>query len=1290
MALRASVVEFRGWLKDCFLDLLHHLQMPFISPSHHYFPTPATFRDGSTKMASDNIVNQRADSSKSLYQICLTLRQRLNNVPGFEPHLKETQEEDVTEHEQIDPVMSLWRCFKKGYPLMTIYNALNPPEPLEVDEAKVPEARRAKTAAFKFVQACLKDLRFPPDGCFLIVDLYGEDTTGFVKVTRVVNQVIDMLESKDLLIPRDINNATDVPVDKSTEKRSYRENVVAELVNTERKYVQDLEALLNFKLTVEEKGVVTGDTIHTIFLNLNSLLDFQRRFLIRIETNNSLPQEQQRWGQAFANSQEGFRGYQPFIANQSRGERMALLEFEKLKLANHEMTADSTTLNAFLLKPMQRLVKYPQLLENLIKDAHKSENPDEAQLQDLEMGLQLATDALSNANEAVDREERNAALDELAIRVEDWKRHRIEQFGDLLMFGAFSVIKGDGRNDVEREVRITPADSISPLRSVYKSVENLHSSSSYAPAPESPADHPNLASTELYQTGSGSSSSGTPITSPAGKISARSSRDHAQNRRHMANEKSELSDIYEFPVPNHPEHPFNKPSESPKSSRSERKDSKSSGTPLNLHNKDQALGSQTWPLGSYASYSSNTPPYMSTATLVKGKSNGAGHVDPSTPIGSEPDKPQSRGARLFSFSRGSSNVPPEGAEEADFDSKSPFLKYAAFLHIHGHRTASGMTVLEETYANQRGITRPRLEQYKIYLFDKILLCCKEFNPNKPKNKVMGINKPTAAKKGKPGLLLKGRIFMCNVTETLSLQKPGSYTIQIWWKGDIGVENFIIRFNNEETMKKWYNMVEKQRKANKGKSMSHGKTSDTEFAWQKSHPITNPYQQEEDLDDDDGGMGSHERPSYSTMSEFAISRNASSTSLRSRSTTGESGPPQLQPNMRAAPPRFPMNFGSNSSLTLQTQMPTSAPYNTANESFFSPSAESPMSTRANSSMFPFPRQETPNNMRHGDEQNRFTAPAMVHTIPRDGHTPPNGYYAANGRASQRPSIAPTSGISAQQASQGLSQNRMRSASSPDIHNPLASARRSGQNGSISQPPVPPFPAHMSHMSHVNMHNGQFINRSQNNSPTVPPTTLPLRAATQSPGVQRERQAMATTYTHHHHQNHSGHFEHHQPHSSRMDPRTTMSSANTTPIPMAHPNDLINPNTSISSTNSANQMNSGTLTQSASHASLPNPAQLKVKVSYLENYVTLVVQLNISYQMLVDRIDAKLARFTASAIGRNTIRLRYRDEDNDFVTIRGDEDIQIAFSDWREQQIGRPNGQVGLGEICLYCVPTNGSE
>jgi hypothetical protein len=52
----------------------------------------------------------------------------------------------------------------------------------------------------------------------------------------------------------------------------------------------------------------------------------------------------------------------------------------------------------------------------------------------------------------------------------------------------------------------------------------------------------------------------------------------------------------------------------------------------------------------------------------------------------------------------------------------------------------------------------------------ILLCCKEMNVNKQKNKMMGKN--MVDKKGRARLQLKGRIFMQNVTDTVMSSKPG--------------------------------------------------------------------------------------------------------------------------------------------------------------------------------------------------------------------------------------------------------------------------------------------------------------------------------------------------------------------------------------------------------------------------------------------------------------------------------------------------------------------------------------
>ena len=104
-------------------------------------------------------------------------------VPNFDIHIAEMEEEEAEANDSTDPVTSMWNCLRRGYPLMAIYNALMPHKRIYVDASRMAEAKLGKAATFKFLQACLTDLKFPANECFLITDLYGGDTTGFVKVS---------------------------------------------------------------------------------------------------------------------------------------------------------------------------------------------------------------------------------------------------------------------------------------------------------------------------------------------------------------------------------------------------------------------------------------------------------------------------------------------------------------------------------------------------------------------------------------------------------------------------------------------------------------------------------------------------------------------------------------------------------------------------------------------------------------------------------------------------------------------------------------------------------------------------------------------------------------------------------------------------------------------------------------------------------------------------------------------------------------------------------------------------
>ena len=174
---------------------------------------------------------------------------------------------------------------------------------------------------------------------------------------------MDLAQQRGLLLEQLQPYPEDEPSDVVGPKMSYRDHIVKELVDTERKYVQDLENLHDLKNTLEQKGSIPGDMVHQIFLNINAILDFQRRFLIRVETANSMPASSQQWGAPFVTYEEAFLIYQPFIANQRKAAAIANQVFDKIQAADHPVAIDFNTLDGFLLKPMQRLVKYPLLLK---------------------------------------------------------------------------------------------------------------------------------------------------------------------------------------------------------------------------------------------------------------------------------------------------------------------------------------------------------------------------------------------------------------------------------------------------------------------------------------------------------------------------------------------------------------------------------------------------------------------------------------------------------------------------------------------------------------------------------------------------------------------------------------------------------------------------------------------------------------------------------------------------------------------------------------------------------------
>ncbi|KZT19918.1 hypothetical protein NEOLEDRAFT_1076967 [Neolentinus lepideus HHB14362 ss-1] len=418
-----------------------------------------------TPVAHNTLLNKAASSSTSLYQQCSALRARLMRLPSFPDFFAISSPPDSS-RQSTDPVTQLWDCFALGFPLCYIFNLLPPPiAPIAIDTDPASVDVNNKSAKKRAIALFAMQLRQVPE-CeqFTVTDLWERHSNdGFVKAVKTVTMLVDRLPENVFMEAPPSSPPSIFPTHESSEslatseatphfsapanaQEAARMNIIREMVETERKYVQDLEVMQNYSNALSQSNTIDQDTIHLLFPNLNKLLNFQRKFLIRFEGTAEMSWKDQRWGCHFIECEEEFAVYEPYCANYNTAQDIMLAEEQNLMSHNNLINVKSE-LPAFLIKPVQRICKYPLLLESLVKASPSSEYP---HYDELVNGCAAAKRITDRINEAQRRAENKQTVKNLESRVEDWKGHHLSNFGDLLLDDIFVVTK----SDVDREYHV--------------------------------------------------------------------------------------------------------------------------------------------------------------------------------------------------------------------------------------------------------------------------------------------------------------------------------------------------------------------------------------------------------------------------------------------------------------------------------------------------------------------------------------------------------------------------------------------------------------------------------------------------------------------------------------------------------------------------------------------------------------------------------------------------------------------------------------------------------------------
>ncbi|KAK1793178.1 hypothetical protein P4O66_011583 [Electrophorus voltai] len=168
--------------------------------------------------------------------------------------------------------------------------------------------------------------------------------------------------------------------------------VIQELVDTEKSYVKDLASLFEIYLKpLQKETFLTQDEMESLFGSLPEMLDFQKVFLQTLEERiasspdfSTLETPVQFKARGTANAKllfslggsflyyaDHFKLYSGFCANHIKVQKV--LEraktdraFKEFLDARNPTKQHSSTLESYLIKPVQRVLKYPLLLRELV------------------------------------------------------------------------------------------------------------------------------------------------------------------------------------------------------------------------------------------------------------------------------------------------------------------------------------------------------------------------------------------------------------------------------------------------------------------------------------------------------------------------------------------------------------------------------------------------------------------------------------------------------------------------------------------------------------------------------------------------------------------------------------------------------------------------------------------------------------------------------------------------------------------------------------------------------------
>lgn len=242
-------------------------------------------------------------------------------------------------------------------------------------------------------------------------------------------------------------------------KLTYVDRVVMEIIETERMYVKDLRSIVEDYLAhiIDVNNLpIRPEQVCALFGNIEDIYEFNSELLHSLDMCENDPVA---IAQCFVEKSDYFEIYTQYCTNYPNSvaaltDCMRSKTLAKFFRDRQAALKRSLPLGSYLLKPVQRILKYHLLLQEIAKHF----NPDEEGYDVIQEAIDTMTGVAWYINDMKRKHEHAVRVQEIQSLLINWKGPDLTTYGELVLEGTFHVLRAKNTRSLflfERMLLIT-------------------------------------------------------------------------------------------------------------------------------------------------------------------------------------------------------------------------------------------------------------------------------------------------------------------------------------------------------------------------------------------------------------------------------------------------------------------------------------------------------------------------------------------------------------------------------------------------------------------------------------------------------------------------------------------------------------------------------------------------------------------------------------------------------------------------------------------------------------------